>query len=312
MNNAYVGIDVAKDHVDLYDTSTRKHRRFENIAIGVRQCTAYVLTLQPELVVLESTGGYETNLAVALHEAGVPTAVVNPRRTREFGRAAGRLAKTDRIDAMLLADYAAAMKPPVRTIPDRRCRLLKELVSRRRQIIAMRTAELNRRDHASDRAVARSVKAVITFLNKQLDAIERQLRSLINSIPDLKLKMDIMTSVPGIGEITATMLITEMPEIGQLNRRQIAALAGVAPINRDSGSLRGKRTTGGGRHWVQCALCMPTVVACHHNPVIRTFYQHLLLRGKSKMTAVVAAMRKLLTILNTMIAKGEHWNPKLP
>ena len=311
MNKTVVGIDVAKAHVDLYDTATKNHVRFENTPAGIKECTSYLVPLQPQLIVLENTGGYETDLAVALQTAALSIAVVNPRRVRDFGRALGRLAKTDRIDAMLLADYAAVLQPPARKVRDRQSRLMKALVARRHQLVQMRTAELNRRDHIRDKAIARSITAVITTINRELEKVERQVRDLISAIPILSQKMQTLTSVPGIAEITATMLITDVPELGQLNRRQIAALIGVAPINRDSGRFRGKRMTGGGRCLVRARLYLPTLVACHHNPVIQAFYQRLLQQGKTKMTAQIAAMRKILTILNTMLAKGESWNPQL-
>lgn len=310
MNKPYVGIDVAKAHVDLYNTTTRRHIRFENSPDGIKECTRYVLSLKAQLIVLENTGGYETDLALSLQTAGLPTAVVNPRRVRDFGRAVGRLAKTDRIDAMLLADYASALQPSPQQLPDRQSRQMKALVARRHQLLQIRTAELNRREHSRDKAVAGSIKSVIAMLDREVDKIERRVHDLINATPALKRKLQALMSVPGIAETTATMLITDVPELGQLNRRQIASLIGVAPINRDSGSFRGKRMTGGGRRLVRTRLYMPTVVACHHNPPIQAFYQRLLQRGKTKMTALVAAMRKMLTILNTMIAKGESWNTK--
>ena len=307
----FVGIDIAKAHVDLYDTITKTHRQFENKPEGVIQCTDYLVTLDPELIVLESTGGYETSLAVALQSAGLPVAVVNPRRVRDFGRAVGRLAKTDRIDAMLLANYAATMKPPERPMRDRKSRLMKSLVARRHQLLKMRTAENNRREHSHDKAIARSITAVIKVFDRELKKIEQQLQTLVSASKELNQRVQTLTSVPGIGVITATMLVTEVPELGQLNRRQIAALIGVAPINRDSGSFRGKRMTGGGRRNVRSRLFMPTLVACYHNPVMKAFYQRLLEQGKTKMTALVAAMRKMLTIINTMLTKNENWNPKL-
>ena len=307
----FVGIDVAKAHVDLFDTITESHRQFENQSEGVIQCTDYLVALDPELIVLESTGGYETSLAVALQSAGLSVAVVNPRRVRDFGRAVGRLAKTDRIDAMLLANYAATMMPPERPMRDRKSRFMKALVTRRHQLLKMRTADGNRREHSHDKAIAQSITAVIKTFDRELKKTEQQLQTLIGASKTLNQRVKVLTSVPGIGEITATMLVTEVPELGQLNRRQIAALIGVAPINRDSGSFRGKRMTGGGRQNVRTRLFMPTLVACHHNPVMKAFYQRLLEQGKSKMTALVAAMRKLLTIINTMLAKNENWNPKL-
>lgn len=306
----FVGIDVAKAHVDLFDTETQKHRRFENNSEGINRCTEYLASLAPQLIVMESTGGYETSLAVALQTAKLPVAIINPRRARDFGRAVGRLAKTDRIDAMLLADYAANVIPPERPMRDRKGRRMKALVARRHQLLQMRTADYNRREHSRDKDIARSIEAVIKTFDRELAKIEQQLQTLVSASPELNQRVQALISVPGIAETTATMLVTEVPELGQLNRRQIAALIGVAPVNRDSGSFRGKRMTGGGRRNVRARLFMPTLVACHHNPVMKAFYQRLLEQGKSKMTALVAAMRKMLTILNTMLAKNESWNPK--
>ena len=306
----FVGIDVAKTHVDLYDTITETHDQFENHSEGIIQCTDYLVSLGPELIVLENTGGYETSLAVALQSAGLPVVAINPRRVRDFGRAVGQLAKTDRMDAMLLANYAATIKPPIRSMRDRKCRLMKALVARRHQLLQMRSAEKNRSEHSHDKAITRSVTAVIKMFDRELKKIEQQLKKLISASTELSQKVQALISVPGIGVITATMLVTEVPELGQLNRRQIAALIGVAPINRDSGSFRGKRMTGGGRRRVRARLFMPTLVACRHNPVLKAFYQRLQEQGKCKMTAIVAVMRKMLTILNTMLAKNEEWKPK--
>lgn len=307
----FVGVDVAKAHVDLFDTETQKHRRFENYSEGISRCTDYLVSLNPQLIVMESTGGYETSLASALQSAQLPVAVVNPRRVRDFGRAVGRLAKTDRIDAMLLANYAATVSPPERPMRDRKSRLMKALVARRHQLLQMRIAESNRSEHSHDKAIARSIGTIIKTFDRELTKIEQQLQTLISASPELNQRVQVLISVPGIAETTATMLVTEVPELGLLSRREIAALIGVAPVNRDSGSFRGKRMTGGGRRNVRARLFMPTLVACHHNPVIKAFYQRLLKQGKSKMTALVAAMRKMLTILNTMLAKKERWNPKL-
>ncbi len=307
----FVGIDVAKAHVDLYDTVSQTHCQFENHSEGIIKCTDYLATLDPQLIVMESTGGYESSLAVALQSTGLPVAVVNPRWVRDFGRAAGQLAKTDRIDAILLANYASAMKPPQRSLGDRKNRHMKALVARRYQLLQMRTAEYNRREHSLDKAIVRSLAAVIKTFDREIEKIEQQLQKLISASKELSQRVQALISVPGIGETTATMLVTEVPELGQLNRRQIAALIGVAPINRDSGSFRGKRMTGGGRRRVRARLFMPVLVACQYNPVLTAFYKRLQEQGKSKMTALVAAMRKMLTILNTMLAKNETWNPKL-
>jgi transposase len=309
--NGFVGIDVAKAHVDLYDSSTRQHVRLANDRSGIKKCVKQLSSLSPQLIVLENTGGYELDLAVALDEASLPVAVVNPRQVRDFGRAVGRLAKTDQIDALLLARYAATIKPPRRPLGDRGHRQMKALVARRQQLVKMHTAETNRCEHGHDKSIARSINAIVRTIERERAKIEQQLAELIDQQPELTQKRKALLSVPGIGPTTATMLLTEVPELGQLNRRQIAALIGVAPINRDSGSFRGKRMTGGGRKAVRTRLYMPTVVACHHNPVLIRFYQRLLQKGKPKMTALVAAMRKLLTIINTMVAKGENWKPNL-
>lgn len=307
----YVGIDVAKAHFDVYDTIAKSHVRYENNRVGIKKCVRYLVSLEPQLIVLENTGGYELDLVCALDRASLPVAVVNPRRVRDFGRAVGQLAKTDQIDAALLARYAATIQPSQRTYRDRHSRQMKALVARRGQLVKMRVAEANRQEHIHDRMIARSINAVIKTLDREIDKIEQELMVLTRETPELQQKMQSLLSVPGIGQTTAIMLLTEVPELGQLNRRQIAALIGLAPLNRDSGSFRGKRMTGGGRRAVRTRLYMPTVVACHYNPVLKLFYQRLLEKGKTKMTAIVAAMRKLLTIINTMLTKGEAWNPKL-
>lgn len=306
----YIGIDVAKRFFDLYDTTAQKHDHFENTPAGIGACATRLAACTPALIVLENTGGYETDLAVALQAAGLPVAVVNPRRIRDFARASGQLAKTDKIDALMIARYAETLQPPPRGVWDAQTRIIKGLVARRHQLVEMRTAEKNRLEHARDAAIAKSIGAVIKTFERELDKVERQLRDRITGTPELQQKAEQLKSVPGIGDTTAMMLIAEVPELGQLNRRQIAALIGVAPINRDSGTFRGKRMTGGGRRGVRARMYMPTLVAIQFNPVIREFYQRLVNNGKSKMTAVVAAMRKLLTILNSMIAKNQHWKPK--
>lgn len=306
--NSFVGIDIAKAHIDLYDTVTEQHRRYENSRVGIKSCVQHIFSLKPQLIVLESTGGYETDLVVALDESSLPVVVVNPRQVRDFGRATGRLAKTDKIDAILLARYAAVIMPPRRVLRNRHSRRMKALVARRRQLVMMRTAEINRREHLRDKLITKSINAIMRTIDREQKKVEAELFGLIAEVPELQQRLEILLSVPGIGNTTAMMLITEVPELGQLNRRQIAALAGVAPINRDSGTFRGKRMTGGGRQGVRSRLYMPTVVACHHNPILRSFYERLLQKGKAKMTAIVAVMRKLLTIINIMLAKKQNWN----
>jgi transposase len=311
MKSCFVGIDVAKAHLDMYETNANQHTRWNNTRSGISKCIKHLALLQPTLIVVENTGGYELDLVIALDQASLPVSVVNPRHVRNFGRAVGQMAKTDKIDALLLARYASAVRPAIRAFRDRRARQMKALVARRQQLIKMRTAETNRQEHIHDSAIARSIKAIIRTINRELNKIETQLAEIINNVPEIQDKMQVLLSVPGIGETTASMLVTEVPELGQLNRRQIAALIGVAPINRDSGSFRGKRMTGGGRQNVRTRLYMPTVVACHFNPIIKSYYQRLVEKGKTKMTALIAAMRKLLTIINSMVANNQSWNPKL-
>jgi len=308
--STFIGIDVAKESFDLYDLAEDQPQHFEHSAAGISACLRYLRQGRPTLIVMESTGGYETALAVALSDAGLPVAVVNPKRIRDFARATGQLAKTDQIDARVIAGYAATLQPPPQGVWDEQTRTIKALVARRNQLIEMRVAESNRREHIGDPAIAHSITAVIKTLTQEIAKVERKLHDQITRTPELKQKADQLTSVPGIGETTALMLIAEMPELGSLNRRQIAALIGVAPINRDSGKFRGKRMTGGGRRHVRSKLFLPTMVATRHNPAIRPFYQRLLASGKTKMTAKVACMRKLITLLNTMLAKNQYWDPK--
>jgi transposase len=306
----FVGIDVAKQFFDLYDLAAEQHQRFDYDGTGMDACLRYLVERSPVLIVMESTGGYEMALAVALSDAGLPVAVVNPKRIRDFARATGRLAKTDQIDARVIAGYAATLQPQPRGVWDEQTRTIKALVARRSQLIEMKTAESNRREHSADPMIARSITVVIRTLEKEIAKVEDQIRDQITRTPQLKQKADQLTSVPGIGETTALMLIAELPELGTLNRRQIAALVGVAPINRDSGTFRGKRMTGGGRREVRRKLFMPTVVATQYNPRIKQFYQRLLASGKTKMTALVAAMRKLVTMLNAMLANHQTWRPQ--
>jgi len=306
----YIGIDVAKRFFDVYDSAAAKDQRFANDDHGISACSASLCSPPPALIVLENTGGYEMNLAVVLQAAGFPVAIVNPKRIRDFARASGQLAKTDKIDARIIARYAATLQPPPQGVWDAQTRALKALVARRHQLVEMRTAEKNRLEHVGNRGIERSIAAVIRTIERELAKVDQSLHDHISRTPELQQKSDQLQSVPGIGETTAMMLVSEVPELGRLNRRQIAALIGVAPINRDSGSFRGKRMTGGGRRGVRARLYMPTLVAIRFNPAIREFYQRLVNAGKSKMTAVVAAMRKLLTIINTMIAKKQYWKPK--
>jgi len=307
---AYAGIDIAKHGFDLAFEPKRKLQHFDNNAKGITQCCKQLKQRKPELIVMEPTGGYEVALLIALQDAGLKVAVINARRIREFARATGRLAKTDKLDAEILARYGAVIKPEPQEPLDEQSRTLKAIVARRHQLVTMHTAEANRLEHASGTAVKESLDTVLKTLENQIEKIEQQIADQIESRPELKNKTQQLQSTPGIGETTAALLVTELPELGRLNRRQIAALVGVAPINRDSGTYRGKRMTGGGRRDLRARLFMPMLSAIRCNPAIRNFYQRLLNKGKTKMTAVIAAMRKLLTILNFMVAQNQSWDPE--
>ena len=266
-------------------------------------------SLSVGVVVLEATGKVEVFAAATLAHAGLPVAVVNPRQIRDFARATGRLAKTDRIDAAVIARFGEAVKPAVRTVADARSRLLAELIARRRQLGGMITAEKNRLSRTQDRALRASVRSHIHWLQRALADLDVQMTTIIRNSPIWREKEDLLRSVPGIGQVVSRTLIAELPELGHLCRKKIASLVGVAPINRDSGSLRGRRSVWGGRSTVRRALYMAALVATRRNVVIRRFYQRLRSAGKSPKVALVACMRKLLVILNAMVRTGQPWQP---
>ncbi len=265
--------------------------------------------LAPALVVLEATGGYETVVASALAGAGLPLAVVNPRQIRDFARAFGRLAKTDALDAEVIALFAERVRPAPRAVATAEAQALAELVQRRRQIVEMMTAERNRRQRLANPRMRKSVDRLLAALQKELSALEADLDDAIRGTPAWREAEDLLTSVPGVGDKLARTLIADLPELGWLDRKQIAALVGVAPLNRDSGQMRGKRTTWGGRAKVRAVLYMAALVAAHHNPILAGFYQRLLTAGKAKKLALAAVMRKLLTILNAILRDKTPWQP---
>ena len=304
-----IGIDVAKQYFDLHNLKTGQGRRMGNSTDGIRQCVALCNKIRPELIAMEATGGYELTLAGTLQAEGFAVAVVNPRRIRDFARAAGQIAKTDKLDARIIAQFAATMEPMPNERINENTQKLKALVARRNQLVGLHTAESNRREHADSKEIRRSIAAVLKVIEAQLKTIDRQIKEHVENTPQLRKRSEILDSVPGIGPTTAHMLVTELPELGRLNRRQIAALIGVAPMARDSGSFRGKRMTGGGRKKIRSRLFMPTLVAVRHNPILRAYYNKLLGRGKCKMVALVAVMRKLICILNTMAKNNQEWNP---
>jgi len=317
MKKLHVGIDVAKKFFDLHLLETRKDQHYDYNELGISLCLKHLKEeeakagVKIQLVTMEATGGYELKLAGRLQAQGMPVAIINPRRIRDYAKAAGKLAKTDKIDARVIAAFGEALAPPANELLDENALKLHSLVARRRQLVGMRVAESNRMEHADDQASARSIGVIVQALQQEISEIEKQIAEHIRQQPELQKKTELLKSVPGVGETTAAMLVTELPELGRANRQEIAALVGVAPLNRDSGLHRGKRMTGGGRRTVRSRFYMSVVVAIQHNPVIRRFYRHLLEQGKAKMTALVAAMRKLLVILNTMLKKNQAWTPRI-
>jgi len=306
----YVGIDVSKGTLDVAVHGQQEHWSFANDTSGISKAVSMLKELSPEIVALEATGGYEVPLAAELGISGVPTAVVNPRQIRDFARSAGILAKTDILDARIIARFAAKMEPAPRAVPDAEVQELGAIIARRRQVVEMLTAEKNRLGSAM-KPVKPRIKAHIAWLQKELEGINTSLQQKVKDSPIWREKDELLQSVPGVGPNLSITLLAEMPELGTPNRKKAAALIGVAPLNRDSGTLRGKRTTWGGRRTVRSALYMATLVATRHNPVIRDFYQRLCAEGKPKKVALTACMRKLLTILNAMLKNSTVWNPKI-
>lgn len=311
MFDKFVGIDVSKSFFDLHFLPDGTEKQFDNNKKGFKQCFKFLGSSQGVLVVLEATGGYEFPLFDALQEAGFSVAIVNPRRVRDFAKASGQMAKTDKLDAKIIAQFAHKFEPPPREKVDEHLFLLRQMVTRRDQLSAMKTSEKNRLEHPSGKLVRKSILKLISTIEKELKSLEKEIQNHIDQTPSFKKRKEILKSVPGVGDATASMIIAQLPELGSINRRQVAALVGVAPFNRDSGTFRGKRMTGGGRRQIRKTLFMATLVASRHNSVIRSFYNTLLQNGKSKMTAIVASMRKLLTILNSMLKYNQPWNPLL-
>jgi len=307
VEKVYAGIDVSKDGLDLAVASSEKAWHFSNDEEGINQLTATLKQSAPELIVLEPTGGYETPLVVALAAEGHNVAVVNARQVREFARVVGKLAKTDKIDAAIMASFAETIKPKIRPLGDEEARKIKAKVGRRRQLVEMIKAETSRLDKTYHEEVKLDVLAHIQWLRAQAKKIDDDLSKQIKSSPIWREKDELLQSVPGIGKVLSATLLAELPELGTLNRKQIAALVGVAPFNCDSGNMRGKRMIWGGRAPVRAALYIAALVGTRYNLIIRAFYQHLLARGKAKKVALVACMRRLLTILNSIIKNRQVW-----
>jgi transposase len=306
----FIGIDVSKAHLDVAVRPLGEIWQVDNTLEGISQLVEKVRQFSPVVIILEATGGYETSSATALAMAGLPVAVINPRQARDFAKSLGRLAKTDRIDAAMLAQFGEAVRPEPRQLSDEQTVHLRALMVRRRQLLEMIVAEKNRvaLSHATVRP---HLIEHIDWLENELNEIDKDLRDQLQTSPIWREKDDLLRSVPGVGAVTSTTLLAELPELGLLNRKKIAALVGVAPYNCDSGKMHGKRAIWGGRAAVRTALYMATLSATRYNSVIRAHYNHLKHEGKSSKVALVACMRKLLTILNAIIHSGCAWNDKL-
>ena len=302
----FVGIDVSKAPVDIAVRPTGQRWAVSYDETGVEELVSQMVDLGPALVLLEATGGLELPLAAALAAAALPVVVVNPRQVRDFARATGTLAKTDALDAGVLAHFADVVRPDVRPLKDAETQVLNSLTARRHQVMTMLVSEKNRLGTAIG-AVSPRIEAHIAWLEQELSDLDKGLRQTLRRSPVWREKDDLLRTVPGVGEQLSLTLLANLPELGTLNRRQIAALVGVAPYNRDSGTLRGKRAVWGGRSRVRAVLYMGALAASRHNPAIRDFYQRLLAAGKPKKVALVACMRKLLVILNAMLKHGSPW-----
>lgn len=306
MEEMWVGIDVSKTQLDIAIAGTGELWSANNDEIGILKTVEHLRSLQPNLVVVESTGGLETLLVSELYTAGIRVALVNPGRVREFAKSVGLLAKTDKLDAQLLAHFAQAIQPAATQLPSDEERLLSAMLTRRRQLVDMRTAEKNRLISAHS-AMRPSIEKLLGWLEQELQQLNQDIDQFISNQPLFKQKDEILRSAPGVGPVTSAIVLADLPELGHLDRKKIAALVGVAPFNDDSGYRRGKRRIKGGRPSVRTVLYMATVTAVKFNPIIKAFYDRLLKFGKLKKVALVACMRKLLTILNAMIRDMQPW-----
>lgn len=312
-----MGIDVCQKSLDVYIRPSSKVFQVTNDRVGISKLIQILIEIQPELIVLEATGGMEIDAATQLTQAELSVAVINPRQARDFAKATGQLAKTDAIDAKVLAHFADAIRPQVRPISDESSRQLEDLVARRRQLSDMITAEKNRR-RGKTNSVKASIDEHIEWLKQQLKEIESQISKAISVNDNWKQKMDLLTSVPGIGEVVAVTLISSLPELGTISHKSISYLVGVAPLNKDSpkgyrfayGKFRGKRRIWGGRAKIRSVLYMAALVAVRFNPMIKAFYERLLQKGKLKKVALTACMHKMLILLNAMMKNNQAWQPQ--
>lgn len=309
MDAIVIGIDVSKDRLDVHVLPSQDTFHVPRDGAGIAELCGRLAPLAPGAVALEATGGFETVVAAGLASAGLPVVVVNPAQVRAFAQALGQRAKTDPIDAAVIARFTQATKPAIRPLPDAETRLLADLVARRRQIVAMIGAERQREKRAPAR-IQKSIRRLIKALEKELASVDVDIDGAVRGSPAWREKEDLLVSVPGVGPTIARTLLAEMPELGSLDRRQIAALAGLAPWTRQSGQWRGKSFIGGGRASVRTALFLGAMVGARHNPILKAFRDKLVAAGKPKMVALVATARKLLTILNAILRSTTPWQPQ--
>lgn len=309
MNDAgksYVGIDVSKSNLDVYLLPSEKYMQFKNDTHGIKKLASKMKIISPDLIVMEATGGYEKNVAQSLSREGCAITISNPKRIRDFARAKGVLAKTDQIDAKIIALFAKQMQPRATIMRSENQDQLNERNARRRQLIDMITMEKNRLEKSSQ-VLKPSIRRVIKVLEKELESMNEGLQIIIQEDKQYSRNNAVLTSIKGVGSVVAAGMIADLPELGRLSGREISALVGLAPYNCDSGKLRGKRTTWGGRASVRCALFMATLTAIRYNPQIKLFYQRLCEAGKQKKVAIVACMHKLLLVMNAMLKRDELW-----
>ena len=307
MDRTIVGIDVSKDRLDVAVRPSGEVFAIERNPVGLEQLTLRLTALCPELVALEASGGFETVVAATLAAARLPVVVVNPVQIRAFAKAVGQRAKTDPIDAGVIAHFAEATRPEPRPLPDEATRLLADLVARRRQILEMMVAERQREKRVTVPHLRKSIVRLLKALERELTSLDTDITDAVRGSPAWREKEDLLASVPGVGPTIARTLMAELPELGQLSRRQVAALAGLAPFTRQSGQWRGKSFIGGGRSAVRAALFMGAMVAKRHNPILKVFFDRLVAAGKPRMIALIAVARKLLTMLNAILRDRRPW-----
>lgn len=311
LKETFVGIDVSKRTLDLRIEPGGEELHVEYDEAGVAQARQRLVTAAPALIVMEATGGLETRLASELAAYGLPVAVINPRQARDFAKASGQLAKTDRVDAAVLCAFARAIRPEARALKDSDTRALEELVNRRRQLIEIRVQETLRLGSAASKPLKKSLKAHIEWLDKRIAELDHDLTAGLRASAAWRVKDDLLRGIPGVGAVTSLTVLAKCPELGQLNRREIAALAGVAPLANDSGKHRGRRSIWGGRSDLRAVLYMASLAAIRCNPVIKAFANGLKAAGKLPKVVIVACMRKLLTIMNAMLKNNAPWAPKI-